>query len=218
MKRKALQWHPAFQAALQVELMEDREFLVFQEEHNLSKKPLQMDTLIIKQRKDHVVRKSIGRIFRQYNIVEYKSPEDYISVNDFYKVTGYACVYQSDTRKVLEIPLEELTITLVCSHYPRELVAHLKERYQAAVWEEFQGIYYVKGLMFPMQILVTNRLSKEEYIWLGRLRGGLEVTEIEPLAREYKSNQEDPLYQAVMDLIVRANAEQNEEVRKCVMH
>ena len=214
MKRKALQWHPAFQAALQVELMEDREFLVFQEEHNLSKKPLQMDTLIIKQRKDHVVRKSIGRIFRQYNIVEYKSPEDYISVNDFYKVTGYACVYQSDTRKVLEIPPEELTITLVCSHYPRELVAHLKERYQAAVWEEFQGIYYVKGLMFPMQILVTNRLSKEEYIWLGRLRGGLEVTEIEPLAREYKSNQEDPLYQAVMDLIVRANAEQYEEVRK----
>ena len=39
-------------------------------------------------------------------------------------------------------------------------------------------------------------------------------TEIEPLAREYKSNQEDPLYQAVMDLIVRANAEQYEEVRK----
>ena len=218
MKRKALQWHPAFQAALQVELMEDREFLVFQEEHNLSKKPLQMDTLIIKQRKDYVVRKSIGKLFRQYNIVEYKSPEDYISVNDFYKVTGYACVYQSDTRKVLEIPPEELTITLVCSHFPRELVQHLKKRYQAVVWEEFQGIYYVKGLMFPMQILVTNRLSKEEYIWLGRLRGGLEVTEIEPLAREYKSNQEDPLYQAVMDLIVRANAEQNEEVRKCVMH
>ena len=214
MKRKALQWHPAFQAALQVELMEDREFLVFQEEHNLSKKPLQMDTLIIKQRKDYVVRKSIGKLFRQYNIVEYKSPEDYISVNDFYKVTGYACVYQSDTRKVLEIPPEELTITLVCSHFPRELVQHLKKRYQAVVWEEFQGIYYVKGLMFPMQILVTNRLSREEYIWLGRLRGGLEVTEIEPLAREYKSNQEDPLYQAVMDLIIRANAEQYEEVRK----
>ena len=214
MKRRTLQWHPAFQAALQVELMEDREFLVFQEEHNLSKKPLQMDTLIIKQRKDHVVRKSIGKLFRQYNIVEYKSPEDYISVNDFYKVTGYACVYQSDTRKVLEIPPEELTITLVCSHFPRELVQHLKKRYQAVVWEEFQGIYYVKGLMFPMQILVTNRLSREEYIWLGRLRGGLEVTEIEPLAREYKSNQEDPLYQAVMDLIIRANAEQYEEVRK----
>ena len=214
MKRKALQWHPAFQAALQVELMEDREFLVFQEEHNLSKKPLQMDTLIIKQRKDYVVRKSIGKLFRQYNIIEYKSPEDYISVNDFYKVTGYACVYQSDTRKVLEIPPEELTITLVCSHFPRELVQHLKKRYQAVVWEEFQGIYYVKGLMFPMQILVTNRLSREEYIWLGRLRGGLEVTEIEPLAREYKSNQEDPLYQAVMDLIIRANAEQYEEVRK----
>ena len=48
--------------------------------------------------------------------MEYKSPEDYISINDFYKVLGYVCVYQADTRKVLEIMPEELTITLVGDH------------------------------------------------------------------------------------------------------
>ena len=93
MGKKALQWHPAFQAALQVELAGDRPFLCFHEEYNLSRKPLQMDTLIIKLEPGHIVSKSIGRIFRTYNIVEYKSPEDYISVNDFYKVLGLSLIH-----------------------------------------------------------------------------------------------------------------------------
>lgn len=43
MEKKALQWHPAFQAALQVELEEDRRYLNFHEEYNLSKMPLQIE-------------------------------------------------------------------------------------------------------------------------------------------------------------------------------
>ena len=214
MGKKTLQWHPGFQAALQVELMEDREYLVFQEEYNLSRKPLQMDTLIIKRTKDYAVKKSMGKIFREYNVVEYKSPEDYVSINDFYKVVGYACIYQSDTKTVLEIPPDEITLTLVCSHYPRKMIEHLQMKYKAMVRKAFQGIYYIEGLIFPLQILVTDKLSKEEYVWLGRLKGGLEVKEMEPLAREYKSNIEDPLYQAAMDLIIRANLEHYEEVGK----
>ena len=38
--------------------------------------------------------------------------------------------------------------------------------------------------------------------------------DIEPLAREYKNNKNDPLYQAVMDVIVRANQKQYEEGRR----
>ena len=215
MGKKALQWHPAFQAALQVELAKDRPFLRFYEEYNLSRKPLQMDTLIVKLEPGHSVSKSIGRIFRTYNIVEYKSPEDYISVNDFYKVLGYVCVYQADTRKVLEIVPEELTITLVGDHYPGRLVRHLKKRYGVRVRNVHKGIYYIEDFIFPVQLLVTGQLPKEEYAWLGRLRKGLDLKmDIEPLAREYKNNKNDPLYQAVMDVIVRANQKQYEEGRR----
>ena len=215
MGKKALQWHPAFQAALQVELAKDRPFLRFYEEYNLSRKPLQMDTLIVKLEPGHAVSKSIGRIFRTYNIVEYKSPEDYISVNDFYKVLGYVCVYQADTRKVLEIVPEELTITLVGDHYPGRLVRHLKKRYGVRVRNVHKGIYYIEDFIFPVQLLVTGQLPKEEYAWLGRLRKGLDLKmDIEPLAREYKNNKNDPLYQAVMDVIVRANQKQYEEGRR----
>ena len=215
MGKKTLQWHPAFQAALQVELAEDRPYLRFVEEYNLSKKPLRMDTLIIKLEPGHVIKKSIGKLFRQHNIVEYKSPEDYISINDFYKVMGYVCIYQSDTDKVMEILPEELTVTFVCSHYPMALIDHLKKNYGILLREVFEGIYYMDGLMFPMQVLVTDQLSKEDYIWLSRLRKDLEIkSDIEPLALVYKGKEKDPLYQAVMDLIIRANQEQYEEGKK----
>ena len=88
MGKRILQWHPAFQAALQIELSQSKDFLQFEREYNLTEKPLQIDTLIIKKDPGCQIEKSIGRIFRQYNIVEYKSPEDYISVNDFLKSTA----------------------------------------------------------------------------------------------------------------------------------
>lgn len=43
MKNAKIQWHPAFDAALQIELAEDADCLVFEPEHLLSKKPMQMD-------------------------------------------------------------------------------------------------------------------------------------------------------------------------------
>ena len=41
-----IQWHPAFDAALQIEFGEEAEYLEFDSEHLLSKKPMQIDVLI----------------------------------------------------------------------------------------------------------------------------------------------------------------------------
>ena len=212
MEEKPLQWHAAFQAALQIELMEDREFLQFLKEYNLSEKPLQIDTLIIKLEPGRKIKKSLGRIFRQYNVVEYKSPGDYLSVNDFYKVMGYACFYQSNTEKVMEIRPEDLTVTLISNYYPGKTIRYLNENHGITVTRAYPGIYYMEGLLFPIQIVVTKKLSREEHIWLSRLRKDLSMEEdIEPLARAYEGKQKNPLYAAVMDMIVRANRKQYEE-------
>ena len=110
-----IQWHPAFDAALQIELGEETKYLEFDSEHLLSKKPMQIDVLVKNER--HVkIQKNIGRIFRQYNVVEYKSPEDDLNIDDFYKVYAYACIYKADTETVDFIPAAELTITFVCYH------------------------------------------------------------------------------------------------------
>jgi hypothetical protein len=44
-----------------------------------------------------VIDKNRARIFKRINICEYKSPEDRLSVKDFYKVYAYACLYAAIT-------------------------------------------------------------------------------------------------------------------------
>ena len=124
---RLLQWHPAFYADLQIEFREEKEKLKFEREYLLSSKPMAIDVLIIKKKNAEPIHKNIGKIFRKYNIIEYKSPSDSLSVDDFYKVYGYTNFYKADTGKVNEIPIQELTITLVSKQYPRELIRHLKE-------------------------------------------------------------------------------------------
>ena len=87
-ENELLQWHPAFYAGLQIELQEDKDNLIFENEHQLSAKPMEIDVLIVKKEKALPVKKNIGRIFRMHNIIEYKSPTDYLSIDDFYKVYG----------------------------------------------------------------------------------------------------------------------------------
>lgn len=110
-----IQWHPAFYAAIQIELEHDALVLEFREEYQLSRKPMCIDTVVIKKVKDAKITKNIGHIFRTHNIIQYKSPDDYLSVNDFYKTYGYACFYQSDTKREGMIAPEEITITYVQS-------------------------------------------------------------------------------------------------------
>ena len=98
-KDDKIQWHPAFDAALQIELGDEAKYLEFESEHMLTKKPMQIDVLV-KNDKHVKIQKNIGRIFRQYNIIEYKSPKDDLNIDDFYKTYAYACIYKSDTEAV----------------------------------------------------------------------------------------------------------------------
>lgn len=78
-----IQWHPAFCAAAELELRSNKGDLEFKREYNLSKKPLQMDLLIIEKRKGVQIQNEIGKIFRGHNIIEYKSPDDGMTIDDF---------------------------------------------------------------------------------------------------------------------------------------
>ncbi len=60
----ATYWHPAFFAGIQIELAEDADNLVFENEHQLGTKPMEIDVLIIKKETDRPVKKNIGRIFK----------------------------------------------------------------------------------------------------------------------------------------------------------
>ena len=211
MEKTKLQWHPAFGAALRITLQDEMRYLEMHEEHLLSKKPLQIDVLIIKKLQDVKIKKTIGRIFRKHNIIEYKSPDDSLSVNDFYKVYGYACIYQSNTDRIKEIDPEDLTLTFVCSHYPREFLKHLERVRGMCTEYQGGGIYYLKGDPIPMQLLITPRMSDKENYWIQSMRTDLRAgEEIQKLMREYEKHRKSKDYTAVMNLITRANWEQME--------
>lgn len=215
MEKTKLQWHPGFSAALKMTLESEKECLEIHEEFQLSKKPLQIDILIVKKLKETTIKKSIAKLFRDHNIIEYKAPDDYLSINDFYKVYGYACIYQSDTDRVKEVDPETLTLTFVCSHYPREMLKHLKQVRGIHVEKQGPGIYYLKGDPIPMQLLIVKELSKAENYWLQILRTDLKAgPEIRELMTNYEKNKKSKDCVAVMNLIARANWKQMEVEKK----
>ena len=212
--KKLLQWHPAFYAGLQIEFEEESHKLEFENEHYLSKKPMQIDVLVIKKRTDDVIHKNIGRIFRKHNIIEYKSPDDYVSVDDFYKVCGYALFYKSEAKEIDNIKITELTITYVSMGYPEKLVQHLKGILGLGIAKKDEGIYYITKGKIPMQMIVVSELSEKENLWLRSLTNKLNDSKtIDKISKVYAKHQKDERYKAVMNVIVRANKEQFEEAK-----
>ena len=208
MDNRLLQWHPAFYAGIQIEFYTESDKLIFESEHNLSKKPMQIDVLVIKKIAEDIIHKNIGRIFRKYNIVEYKSPTDYLSIDDFYKVYGYTCFYKSETKIVDSIKITDLTITFVCQKYPRELVDHLWKIRGFGLEKIDEGIYYITKDIVPIQLLVTSELSEQENLWLKCLTNDLDdMVTIDRLSEEYGAHEHEELYKSVMNVIVRANKE-----------
>ena len=90
-----IQWHPGFVAAINLELAENRDDLIYEKEYNLNTKPLEIDLLVIKKDKDVQIANEIGRMFKGHNILEYRSPEDRMDIDSFYKAGAYASLYKA---------------------------------------------------------------------------------------------------------------------------
>ena len=205
-KGTLLQWHPAFFAGIQIELEDEADKLTFEREYALSTKPMLIDVVIIKKNTEDAIKKNIGRIFKKHNIVEYKSPDDYLSIDDFYKVYGYACFYKSSASKQDYISANELTITFVSKSYPRKMVKHLKKIKGYSIKQVDKGIYYIFGDFFPMQLIVTSRLSSKNNLWLSSLTNDLKERGIvNTISNEYKKHKREELYKSIMNIIIRAN-------------
>ena len=125
MKEEKIQWHPGFLAGMELELKKYQ--LDFKSEHQLTRGPLYIDILIIRKLTDERIDNEIGEIFRRHNIVEYKSPDDELSIDVFYKVQAYAGLYKAAGEHVNEIQADEITVSLVRASYPEEMMNQLKK-------------------------------------------------------------------------------------------
>lgn len=143
-------------------------------------KPLQIDCTVVKVKKNCRIKNEIGKIFRTHNIFEYKSPKDELNIDTFYKAVAYACLYKVLPKHVNEIPADELTVTLLRDRKPVKLL-HELEQTGYGCQTEASGIYYVSGVMFPMQIIVSSELDTNLHVQLKALTDQLD----KPLIRRY---------------------------------
>jgi hypothetical protein len=207
-EKNRIAWHPAFFEAIRLELEPYRDRLEFMSEYPLTAEPLRVDVLIIKKPGDLVITKNIAAIFRGVNIVEYKSPGDYVSVEDFYKVYGYACLYVS----LNKVPITDVTLSFVGSRYPRSLVSHLGGIRNFSVEERDRGIYTVEGDIIPIQIIENRRLSAEENGWLKDLDRELSPGELLRLSAAVDRLGKAAFLRAYLDAVFRANPGSIQEV------
>jgi hypothetical protein len=86
-----------------------------------------------------------------------------MTIDDYFKTVGYACLYKGLGETVNAVPAEELTVSLFREMYPREMMEALK-KLGAVIEEKFPGIYYVSEIgPFNTQVVVTGQLSRESH-------------------------------------------------------
>lgn len=183
MKDTKVQWHPGFVAAMNLELAKNRDDLIFVKEYNLNTKPLEVDLLVIKKDKCVATDNEIGAIFRGHNIVEYKSPQDHLDIDTFYKVGAYASLYKSYGETVDSIKADDITVSLVRDAKPVELFRYF-EKHEYTITTPYRGVYYIEGMvLFPTQIIVTKELERDTHIWLKVLSDRIEKRDMEELLK-----------------------------------
>lgn len=202
-------------SAMSLDFRPDRADLIFEKEYNLNTKPLEIDLLVIKKADFIQIASEIGKLFKGHNIMEYKSPEDHLDIDTFYKTLAYACFYKSYGKTVDAIKAEDITISILREIKPIELFRYL-EGHGCKVTKANGGIYYVEGkTWFPAQIVVTGELSQDVHIWLKGLSGNLEKGDIQKMMAERNHMTEKAhreLADSVLEVSINANRKIVEEL------
>lgn len=140
MRNKKIQWHPGFVAAINLEFAANRDHLIYEKEYNLNIKPLEIDLLVIKKDKHARIQNEIGKIFRGHNIMEFKSVQDHLDIDTFYKTGAYASLYNRMDKQSMREFLEE--IHNLEGKYNRELadaILEVSTKANQKVVEELRG-------------------------------------------------------------------------------
>ena len=216
-KTERLSWHSGFCGAMELEFLQYKGLLDFNREFPLSKEPLRVDLLMIKKVKDAVIDIDIGRLFRTYNIIEYKSPKDGLTIDDYIKTVGYAYLYKGLGATVDAVPLSELTATIVRDTEPTELFKKLVSE-GGSIEEKYPGVYYITGVVaIPTQFILTSSLSKDFHTCLRVLSNKASKEDIEhfiEMARSFTEPIDKQNADAVMNISINANKEVYNKIRE----
>jgi hypothetical protein len=140
-----------------------------------------------------------------------------MNIDDFAKTLGYALLYKGYGKKVNQVPMEELSVSMVRAVYPRKMFAQLRKQGHEIV-EKYPGIYYIQNnLLFPVQIIVTSELDPELHRSLRILTDRVEIEDVRQFLKEARTRNtpgERNDIDALLQASVAANFEVYEEIRR----
>lgn len=216
-ERGRTRFHYGFYAAMKVEYDLAKAPVTYDQEKELGEDPVRLDFLIIKKDSSVELSDHIGEFFKNVNLFEYKSPEDGLSIDDFYKAEGYGLIYKGFDRTVNELPIEQMTLTLVRHAYPREMINTLQES-GFEILQSHPGIYRIDGkVSIPVQLVVSSQLPLGEYEGLKLLAKGTTKREIvEYVEKAVASGNEQIKENAgtVIGVCLSVNKELGEELKE----
>ena len=113
-------------------------------------------------------------------MIEYKSPEQSLGMDTYYRSMSYAYQFAAQTEGVN--PIYELTLSFVREGKPVKLMSQLQKLgFSITIYE--RGIYHVRKTdHVDMQIIVTRELDPK-YVWIKSLTKKLTKKDAEYLAQ-----------------------------------
>ena len=213
-----IDWHSGFDGGFHLSLRAYRDSLSIESRHQVTREPTEIDELVIKKKPGVVVDNSIGRAFRQFNVIEYKSPDAELNIDVVWKAIGYAGLYKGYGGTVNAIPYEELTVTVLRSRKPVKLFQYLMAKDGYSVTETDPGIYRINGMIdMVVQVVVIKALKDSVFLPLRIMVRDADEEEIKAFLREaltYDVPEDQNNARAVLNISSEANEETFEKIRR----
>ena len=206
-------WHSWMNALLHIVL--HRYPVTIEREYLLGSQPPRADFLILKEQAIVDLGLEIFRIFREHNIVEFKSPDDELNESVLWKCIGYAGFYMS----IKGLSPSQVTLTLIRDARPLRFFDEMKEYLHAD--PQTKGIYQIQNwqVTFPIQLIVTSELPGPEYAGFRSISKKPSVEDIALMFQNHEQETDPELigfYRDYWNVSVRLTGEPLEEAKRRV--
>lgn len=166
---------------------------------------------------DIVINNDIGRMFRWYNIIEYKSPHDTEGIDEYLKTHAYASLYKLNEGSSALHRLDDITFTMIREGKPVKLFKWF-ESCGYTVREEYKGVYYIADAgFFKTQVIVAKRLDEKAHIWITSLTDHMNREQARTLLNESKNllgRPEADYVESVLQIASKANRRLFNELKR----
>ena len=202
-------WHREFERIFRSDAKVYGDDVVIRAEEELGIDPPRVDYLVLDDLKRLMSGgKSIFRIFRQHNIIEYKNPNDVLNQRVISKAIGYANLYIGLAEHKDDRPRNEVSISIFRESrndglFRTMLTDGTLEK------TDVDGIYRILKLTdLPMQIVVIGELKGEEYAAYRLLSEHADEKDVEIVAEKIRKAQtpdEQENGQRLMEFVEKKN-------------